>query len=286
MQQAGAIKTAARRGLSGVLKLAAAWAVALGVAVSPATPAWAAGDSVPLTYEGASTVGGVILPEATKLFTAKSGVQFGAIGTAGAGAGFKAVVAGKVSFGGLASEPTAQEKAQLTDIVVIGYDVMGVFVHGANPIKGLSMTQLKDIFSGKATNWKDVGGADAPITVYSEKLDGGRATVKAFKSMVLGDTPYGPVKELDDATDCVADVVKDAGGITAASMSFALPGAVAVPVNGARPDAAGVRSGAYPLKRPLSLIAVNPSADVKAFFEFMLTPPAQAVVAKSFVPAK
>lgn len=278
MQQVGVVRAAVRRALLGAFALAA-WVAVCGA------PAMAT-DTVPLTYEGASTIGGVILPEATKLFTAKSGVQFGAVGTAGAGAGFKAVVAGKVSFGGLASEPTAQEKAQLTDIVVIGYDVMGVFVHGANPIKGLTMAQLKDIFSGKATNWKQVGGADAPITVYSEKLDGGRATVKAFKSMVLGDTPYGPVKELDDATDCVADVVKDAGGITAASMSFTLPGAVAVPVNGAKPDAAGVRSGAYPLKRPLSLIAVNPSADVKAFFEFMLTPPAQVVVAKSFVPAK
>ncbi len=239
----------------------------------------------PLTYEGASTIGHKVLPEATKLFTAKTGVPFGTIGTAGAGAGFKAVVAGQVSFGGLASEPTAQEKAALTDIEVIGFDVMGIFVHPQNAIKNLSMAQLKDIFSGKATNWKDVGGADLPITVYSEKLDGGRATVKAFKSMVLGETAYGPVKELDDATDCVADVAKDQGGVTAASMSFAVPGATALSVNGALPEAKAVQSGAYPLKRPLSLVAVNPSKEVKDFFAFMLTPAAQAVVAKSFVPA-
>jgi len=254
--------------------------VALGASAGGAT---AAG---PLTYEGASTIGHKVLPEATKLFTAKTGIPFGAIGTAGAGAGFKAVVAGQVSFGGLASTPTDKEKAQLTDIEVIGYDVMGVFVHPQNTLKSLTMAQLKDIFSGKATNWKQLGGPDMPITVYSEKLDGGRATVKAFKSMVLGDTPYGPVTERDDATDCVADVAKDPGGITASSMSFAIPGVTAISVGGARPDAAAVRSGAYPLKRPLSLIAVKPGKDVKAFFAFMLTPPAQAVVAKSFVPAK
>ncbi|WP_300160081.1 substrate-binding domain-containing protein [Solidesulfovibrio sp.] len=259
-------------GLAGVL--------ALGAAAGKA----AAAD--PLTYEGASTIGSMVLPEATKLFTAKTGIPFGAVGTAGAGAGFKAVVAGQVSFGGLASEPTDKEKAQLTDIEVIGFDVMGVFVHPKNTVKDLTMAQLKDVFSGKATNWKQVGGPDMPITVYSEKLDGGRATVKAFKSMVLGDTPYGPVKELDDATDCVADVAKDPGGVTASSMSFAVPGVTAVSLGGAKPEAQAVQSGAYPLKRPLSLIAVKPSKEVKAFFEFMLTPPAQAVVAKSFVPAK
>ena len=240
----------------------------------------------PLTYEGASTIGHKVLPEATKLFTAKTGIAFGTIGTAGAGAGFKAVVAGQVSFGGLASEPTDKEKAALTDIEVIGYDVMGVFVHPDNTVKDLSPAQLKDIFSGKITNWKAFGGPDMPITVYSEKLAGGRATVKAFKSMVLGDTPYGPVKERDDATDCVADVAKDPSGITAASMSFAVPGVTVLSVGGAKPEAKAVLSGAYPLKRPLSLIAIKPSKDVQEFFAFMLTPPAQAVVAKSFVPAK
>lgn len=259
--------------------LALAAALVWGSVVGAAEPA-------PLTYEGASTIGSKVMPEAGKLFTEKTGIPFGNIGTAGAGAGFKAVVAGTVSLGGLASEPSAAEKAQLTDIQVIGYDVMGVFVHPQNPVKTLSMAQLKGIFSGQVTNWKQVGGADAPITVYSEKLSGGRATVKAFKAMVLGDMPYGPVKELDDATDCVADVAKDPSGITASSMSFAVPGVTAVSVAGARPEAKAVQSGAYPLKRPLSLIANHPGREVKAFFAFMLTPPAQAVVAKHFVPVK
>jgi phosphate transport system substrate-binding protein len=69
-------------------------------------------------------------------------------------------------------------------------------------------------------------------------------------------------------------------------MSFAIPGARAVSLAGAAPEAKAVLSGAYPLKRPLSLIAREPSKEVTAFFAFMLTPEAQAVVAKHFVPAK
>jgi len=255
--------------------------------LSAATSGLAAGEAhAPLTYEGASTIGSKILPEASKLFTQRTGIPFGAIGLAGAGAGLKAVVEGKVSMGGLASAMTDKEKAQVTDAEVIGYDVMGVFVHPQNPVKSLTMAQLKEIFAGRATNWKQVGGPDAPIVVYSEKLSGGRATVKAFKDMVLGTDAYGPLKELDDATDCVADVAKDTHGITASSMSFATPQVTALAVGGATPVREAVQSGAYPLKRPLTLIAISPSADVKAFFEFMLTKEAQDIVAKNFVPAK
>ena len=189
-----------------------------------------------LSYEGASTVGTNIMPEATKLFAAKTGVTFSFIGNAGADAGFKAAVEKRATFGGVARELTEIEKKMVTAHEVIGWDVMGVFVHARNPVKGLTRAQLKEIFAGRATNWKQFGGADRPITVYSERLTGGRATVKAFKDMVLGSDQYGPLKELDDATDCVQDVAKDEGGITASSRSFAIAGIRALTMDGAPAD--------------------------------------------------
>ncbi|SCM73043.1 substrate-binding domain-containing protein [Desulfovibrio sp. 86] len=240
----------------------------------------------PLTYEGASTVGSMIMPEAAKLFTAHTGVPFGEMGIAGAGAGLKAVAAGKVSMGGLASAITDKEKAQVVAWQVIGYDVMGVFVHPSNPVRSLTMDQLRAIFSGRETNWKAFGGPDAPIVVYSEALAGGRATVKAFQDMVLRGDAYGKLVELDDAVDCVADVAKDPAGITASSLSFAIPGVEVLKVNGAAPEKAAVQSGAYPLKRPLTLITLQPTGNIQAFFDFMLSPEGQDVVSKHFVPVK
>lgn len=240
-----------------------------------------------LTYEGASTIGTKIMPEAAKLFAARTGVRFSHVGNAGADAGYRAAEERRVNLGGVARELTPEEKAKVGGAVVIGYDAMGVFVHSKNPVKALTRAQLKEIFAGRATNWKAFGGPDKAITVYSEKLTGGRATVKAFKDMVLSSDSYGPVKELDDATDCIQEVAADEAGITASSMSFAIPGVSALAVDGAPPTTPAVQDGSYPLKRPLILVTKDPpSGDVKAFLDFMLTPEAQAIVAKKFVAAK
>ena len=242
---------------------------------------------IQLSYEGATTIGTNIIPEVAKLFAARTGVVFSHIGGAGAEAGFKAAIEGRATFGGVACELTVEEKAQIRGYRVIGYDVMGVFVNACNPVKNLTRAELREIFTGRATNWNQVSGPDRPITVFSEKLSGGRATVKAFKNMVLGADNYGPVKELEDATDCIRELTEAAGGITVSSMSFAIPGLTAVAIDDAVPTREMVQSGAYPLKRPLILVTGDsPSGHVKEFLDFMLTPEAQGVVAKKFVPAK
>jgi phosphate transport system substrate-binding protein len=240
-----------------------------------------------LSYEGATTIGTKIMPEAAKLFAARTGVTFSQIGGAGADAGFRAAEERRVDLGGVARELTPAEKGKVAGAVVIGYDAMGVFVNASNRVASLTRAQLKEIFSGRVTNWKVFGGRDAPINIYSEKLAGGRATVKAFKDMVLGSEPYGPVKEREDASDCVKEVAGDDNGITASSMSFAVFRTKALSVDGTPPTTAAVQDGSYPLKRPLILVTKDPPAgDVKAFLDFMLTKEAQAIVGKNFVAAK
>jgi phosphate transport system substrate-binding protein len=248
------------------------------------SPAGTAGART-LSYEGATTIGTNIMPEAAALFRARTGVSFSSIGGAGADAGFKAAVEGRATFGGVARELTNEEKARVGGHEVIGFDVMGVFVNAENPVEGLTRAELKEIFTGRATSWKQFKGPDRAITVYSERLSGGRATVKAFRDMVLGGEPYGPVTEREDATDCVRDVVADKGSITASSMSLAIPGVRALSVDGSAPTRASVQSGAYPLKRPLILVTKDvPAGDTKAFLDFMLESEAQAVVARKFIP--
>jgi len=240
-----------------------------------------------LTYEGASTIAAGIIPEAAKVFQEKTGIKFGTVGDAGADKGFRAALDRKVTFGGLARELTPDEKRLMPNNVIIGYDVLGIFVNPANPVKSLSMAQLKDIFTGRTTNWKAVGGNDVPIVVYTEQLVGGRATVRAFRDMVLGKENYGKTVELDDATDCLKETAREKNGITVSSMSFAIPGANVVALNGALPVKENVQSGKYPLKRPLVLVTADtPRGPVKDFLDFLLSTEGQAIVAKKFVPAK
>jgi phosphate transport system substrate-binding protein len=240
-----------------------------------------------LSYEGATTIGTNIMPEVAALFRARTGVTFSSIGGAGADAGFKAAVEGRATFGGVARELTNEERARVGGYEVIGFDVMGVFVNAENPVEGLTRAELVEIFTGRATSWKQFKGPDWAITVYSERVSGGRATVKAFKDMVLGGEQYGPLKEREDATDCVRDVATDKGGITASSVSFAIPGVRTLCVDGSSPTRGAVRRGAYPLKRPLILVTKDvPAGDTKVFLAFMLLSEAQAIIARKFVPVK
>lgn len=240
-----------------------------------------------LTYEGAATISYQLLPDLARDFLAKGGVAFGNIGEAGSGAGFTAVVEGKVSMGGISRPIRDNEKAAVAAWQVIGHDAIGVFVHKDNPVDSLSMAQLKDIFTGKITNWSDVGGADLPILATTEKLDGGRATTQLFKDVVLGaDASFGPVTEKEDPQDCLWAVEGTPGAISFATMSIATDRVKAVALDGVAPTLENVSAGKYKISRPLILLTMMPTGNVQKFFEYTLTPEAQAIVAKYFVPVK
>jgi len=239
-----------------------------------------------LSYEGASSIAYSLLPELAKAFLSKTGVAFGNIGEAGAGAGFKAVVAGEVSLGGLSRALSDSEKAAVAAWQIFGFDALGVLVHPSNPVKSLTRAELKGIFSGTITNWKDVGGEDQSIVVFTEQLNSGRATLAVIKDVVLEGGAYGPVKEREDPMDCIWAVEEEPRGITFATTSIATPKVKIVAVDGILPERALVAAGEYLLSRPLVLVTMMPSGNVQKFFEFVLTPEAQAIVGKHFVPVK
>lgn len=238
-----------------------------------------------LTYEGATTIGTRIVKDAAPLFEKKTGHRFRAIQTAGSGAGFKAAMSGEASVGGVARALTDKELAAKPGAVVIGYDAIGVFVNDANPVKVLTKAQLRGIFTGSITNWKEVGGKDLAIVACSEPPASGRATVETFKAMILETAAYGPLTERPDASDCVKLASKEPAAIGAASMAYYLFGARALPVDGVKPIPSDIRSGAYLLARPLTLVSKGPpTGATKQFFDFMVSPEGQKVVSRNFTP--
>ena len=241
---------------------------------------------VTLSYEGASSIAYTLMPKLAKAFLDKSGIAFGNIGEAGATAGFKAVTEGKVSMAGMPRHMSDSEKAAVAAWQVIGFDALGAYVHPSNPVKSLTRAQLKDIFSGKITNWRDVGGANRPIVVITERLNSGRGTLAVVKDIILDGGKYGPVREREDPMDCMRAVEDNHGGITFATTSIASRKAKNIAVDGILPERARVASGEYLLSRPLLLITMMPSGNVQRFFEFVMTPEGQAIVGQVFVSAK
>ncbi|MCL2790965.1 MAG: substrate-binding domain-containing protein [Desulfobulbus sp.] len=239
-----------------------------------------------LSYEGASSIAYVLLPRLAKAFLDKNGIAFREIGEAGAGAGFKAVTEGKVSLGGLARSLSDSEKAAVAAWQIFGFDALAVYVHPSNPVSSLTRAQLKDMLSGRITNWKDVGGADQSIVVFTEQLNSGRASLAVVKDIVLNGGAYGPVKEREDPMDCIWAVEEEPRGITFATSSIATPKTKIIAVDGILPERAHVASGKYLLSRPLVLVTMMPSGNVQKFFEFVLTPEGQAIVSQLFVPVR
>ena len=240
-----------------------------------------------LTYDGATTIAKQIMKDAVPAFQAKTGVKFTKVGMSGAGKGLKAALAGEVSVAGVSRSLTPDELAQKPFFKIIGYDALGVFVNAANPVKVLTKAPPKAIYTGQAKSWKAVGGPDLPIVACSEKLNSGRATVDAFKNLVLDGQAYGPVKELDDASDCVKLVATSKGAIAPASLVYAVQGTRSLPVDGVHPTPDDIRAGTYLLARPLLLVSKTaPQGALKQFFEFMLSPEGQKLVVKSFVPVR
>ncbi len=92
-------------------------------------------------------------------------------------------------------------------------------VHASNPVGKLSWEQLRDIHTGKITNWKDVGGKDLPIVVYSDSTTGG--TRAMVKKIVLGGSEYGPAVKAQSTVKRAAEMVgADEAGITGVGKGF------------------------------------------------------------------
>jgi phosphate transport system substrate-binding protein len=247
-----------------------------------------------LSYSGSSTIGvGIMQAGAVKVFEAKTGVTFASVESIGSGKGVKALIDGKANVAGASRALTSEEKAAKVLGNTIGYDAIAVFVNVDNPVKSLSKEQLKGIFTGQITRWKDVGGKDAPIYPNTEML--GHGTVQVFRELALDDAAYGKgFKEFDQPQEQIVEVAYDARAIC--TVSLGLLSAISpelrkkvkpVLIDGVPPTESNIRSRMYLLSRPLVLGTMGPpKGDVKKFIDFMLSREGQQIVARNFVPLK
>jgi phosphate transport system substrate-binding protein len=175
--------------------------------------------------------------------------------------------------------------------IAVARDGLAVYVNANNPIAEISMDQLKQIFTGKVTNWKQLGGADTNIIVYSRENSSG--TYVFFKEHVLGGADFTPRAQTMPGTAAVVNAVaKEKMGIGYGGAAYAKgikilkvkkEGGTAI-----APDKTTVMNGTYPLARPLFFYLRNKAAgEIKSFTDWVLTPEGQAIVEKvGYYPVK
>ena len=198
----------------------------------------------------------------------------------GSSAGVEAVTNGTADIGDVSRALTDEEKAAGLVENVVAIDGIAVITDTANTATNLTTQQLKDIYTGKITNWSEVGGADQNIVVIGR--ESGSGTRDAFEEI------------LDIADQCqLAQTLNETGAVAAAVQST--PGAIgyisldalndkvkALQLDGVAPSEETVKDGSYTLQRPFVMATKGEiseqSAQVQAVFVFINSDAGQEVI--------
>lgn len=167
--------------------------------------------------------------------------------------------------------------------IAVAKDGLTVYLHESNTVPQLTLEQLKAIYVGDVTNWKDVGGADVEITVYGRENNSG--TYVFFKDNVLKGDDFSPtVATLPGTASVVNAVSKDPTGIGYGGAAYGkgikfCPVAATAADSAYVPDAEHVGNGKYPLARDLYwYLRTKPEGDIKKLVDWVLSPDGQEVV--------
>lgn len=187
----------------------------------------------------------------------------------GSGSGISGVIDGTCDIGLSSRALKEAEVAKGAEAHVVALDGVAVVVNPGNPVSNLTTVQIADIFTGKVSNWSQLGGADAPVAVYGR--EDGSGTRSAFEEIIGVDGKCAYTNEYGSTGDVIGNVAGNVNAIGYASLSAVGAGVTAVKVNGVTPSEATVKDGSYQIQRPFVMVTkkgVKLSAAAQAFLDF------------------
>ncbi len=215
----------------------------------------------------------------------------------GTGVGIAALIDGEVDIATASREMKTDEikaaKAKGINPVkyAVAYDSIAVVVNPKNPVSELSFNQLRGIYNGSISNWKEVGGEDRQIAVISR--DSSSGTYQDFKKDVLLGDEYRPDALTQPATGgVVTEVSQNPNAIGYIGIAYVHKNVKALSLdkgNGSvSPTAENILSGAYPLSRSLYFYTKGePSGLTKEFIDFVMSEKGQNLVLEvGYIPLK
>lgn len=241
-----------------------------------------------ITIKGSDTM--VILVQRwTEVYPDKTNVEFQVTG-GGSGTGIAALINGTTDICSSSRPIKKDEVAQLEKKygykgleIRVAMDGLAIYVHKSNAVKQLTMAQVKDIFTGKVTNWKDVGGANKPILLYSRENNSG--TYEFFKEHVLNKQDFAASAQHMAGTAALINAIsKDPNGIGFGGSAYAknvkaLPIAKDAASKAIPANVTSIHSGEYPISRFLYFyLSRKPDGNVKKFIDWVISASGQKVV--------
>jgi phosphate transport system substrate-binding protein len=247
------------------------------------------GQGNPITIKGSDTM--VLLGQRwAEIYMKKNPAARIQVTGGGSGVGIAALINGSTDICEASRPMKDKEKADVkaqrgaeAKEISVAVDGIAIYLNNSNPIKELSIEQLKNIYTGKTSNWKDVGGKDAEIILYGRENSSG--TYAFFKEHVLANGDFAPrTQTLSGTATVVNSVSKDLNSIGYGGIAYAKGIKYAKVKKDANspaiePNMTTVLSGTYPISRYLYWYVLGePSGEIKKLVDWVLGPEGQATV--------
>lgn len=196
--------------------------------------------------------------------------------------GLDAVEHGLADIAGSARSSYGDAESSLL-FTPVAYDALVMVEHPSNSVPNLTVKQLHDIYLGKITNWKDVGGKDAPINLYAVASPGDGVEY-SLRRLIFGhgNQPVAAPRLYVNVAKLEEAVTLDPNALGVTTLSGVMGNAKVrmVSVDGVAPSVATVTDGSYLLYTPLFLVTNKESpkaAQISAFMDFLLTDQVKAL---------
>jgi phosphate transport system substrate-binding protein len=208
----------------------------------------------------------------------------------GSGVGISALIEGTTDIAQSSRKIKFDEKKKLQDKgssvkeIIIAYDALAVIVNPKNKVSNLTREQLEGIFTGKITNWKEVGGEDLKIVAYSRETSSG--TYEFFKEEVMKKKDYmAGIMSMPATGAIVQSISQTPGAIGYVGLAYLDNKVKAIHVSYdegktfVEPSVKNAKNETYPIVRPLIYYYVDKSEKaVKPFIDYVLSAPGQKIV--------
>lgn len=258
--------------------------------VFAATPGFAQGSKI--VVDGSTTVGPIAKAFAEYFMAKNPGVNI-TVSESGSGNGAKSLINGTCDVADMSRFMKDEEfKAAVAKGVfpvgtVVAIDGLAIVVHPSSPIQGLTTVQIRDIYTGKITNWKEIGGPNVAIVLISRDTNSG--TYESFESLVMNKMKISDKAEYVGSSGAIrARVQSTPAAIGYVGLGFVDKTLKAIKVDNVYPDNATVTSGEYPVARPLFMFTngyPKMGSRLYGFLNLYLTQKGQQIIEEiGFVP--
>lgn len=196
----------------------------------------------------------------------------------GSGAGIAAAMEGRTDIG-LSSRALKSDESKSLNGDVVALDGIVVVVNPKNPVQNLTLEQIKDLYTGKITSWKQLGGEDNPVVLIGREA--GSGTRDGFESVTSTKNACKYRQELTSTGDVITTVSKNVNAVGYASLAAVSDKIKPLTVDGVEATEETIKNGSYRLQRPFLLVTKKDkeqSEAVKMFLNYALSSDASEII--------